>query len=254
MVLAAIVLSDVPGTRDLPQLRLIRGMGKTNDSFANPRKEDMRLVERFNRGDASAFSELFKRHQKDVARLVVRMLGSTGDVQDVMQEVFLQVFRSLPEFKGNSRLSTWIYRVAVNVVLMHRRAGRSRPVLASAELAPPPADPLPLPDEQVERSLRVSALVRLMDRLSEKKRTVFILHELQGLSPIEIADIVGAPVLTVRTRLFYARRELMSLIGREASLRHLFVDLVGSDHDHQELSDADVELSEDRSSERRGDV
>jgi RNA polymerase sigma-70 factor (ECF subfamily) len=208
-------------------------MGKPDDPFANPRLEDMRLVERFNRGDPAAFSDLFRRHQKDVARLVARMLGTGGDVQDVMQEVFLQVFRSLPDFRGKSRLSTWIYRVGVNVVLMHRRAGRSRPVLAREELAPPPADPELLPDEQVERSLRVAALERLMDRLSEKKRTVFVLHELQGLSPVEIADIVGAPVLTVRTRLFYARRELISLIGREATLSHLF----------EELSEAAVEGS-----------
>jgi RNA polymerase sigma-70 factor (ECF subfamily) len=204
-------------------------MGNSNDSFANPRQEDMRLVTRFNSGDPAAFSELFRRHRKEVARLVVRMLGSSGDAQDVMQEVFLQVFRSLSDFRGKSRLSTWIYRVAVNVVLMHRRAGRSRPVLAREELAPPPADPEPLPDEQVEMSLRVAALERLMDRLSEKKRTVFVLHELQGLSPIEIADIVGAPVLTVRTRLFYARRELMSLIGREPGLNHLFADLSEND-------------------------
>jgi RNA polymerase sigma-70 factor (ECF subfamily) len=205
-------------------LRLIRGMGKANDSPSTSRKDDLRLVERFKRGDPAAFKELFSRHQKDVARLVSRMLGSSGDIQDVTQEVFLQVFRSLPEFRGKSRLSTWIYRVAVNVVLMHRRAGRSRPVLASAELAPPPADPAPLPDEQVEQAWRASALTRLLERLSDKKRTVFILHELQGLSPIEIAEIVGAPVLTVRTRLFYARRELITLIGRETSLSHLFAD------------------------------
>ena len=208
-----------------PRLRLIRGMGKSDDTGANGRHEDMRLVDRFNSGDPSAFSELFARHQRDVARLVARMLGSSNDAQDVLQEVFLQVFRSLPEFRGKSRLSTWIYRVAVNVVLMHRRAGRSRPILAGADLAPPPADPEPLPDEQVELSLRVAALERLMDRMSEKKRTVFILHELQGLSPVEIAEIVRAPVLTVRTRLFYARRELMTLIGRDESLAQLYAEL-----------------------------
>jgi RNA polymerase sigma-70 factor, ECF subfamily len=226
-VLPAIVLTDAPGahTGSPPRLRLIRGMGNSDDSVANARQEDMRLVSRFNRGDPAAFTELFNRHQKDVARLVVRMLGSSSDAQDVMQEVFLQVFRSLPEFRGKSRLSTWIYRVAVNVVLMHRRAGRSRPILTGADLAPPPMDVEPLPDEQVELSLRVAALERLMVRLSEKKRTVFVLHELQGLSPSEIADIVGAPVLTVRTRLFYARRELMTLIGRDAALSHLFADL-----------------------------
>ncbi len=223
----AILLSDVSGicVGNVPRLRLIRGMGNSDDIVVNGRREDMRLVERFNQGDSSAFSELFARHQKDVARLVVRMLGSAVDAQDVLQEVFLQVFRSLPEFRGNSRLSTWIYRVAVNVVLMHRRAARSRPFLAGADLAPPPLDPAPLPDEQVELSMRVAALERLMARLSEKKRTVFILHELQGLTPFEIAEIVGAPVLTVRTRLFYARRELLSLIGRDDSLSHLHAEL-----------------------------
>lgn len=219
----AILLSDVSGkcVGDPPRLRLIRGMGKSDDTVVNARREDLQLVDRFNHGDPSAFSELFTRHQKDVARLVVRMLGGTSDAQDVLQEVFLQVFRSLPEFRGNSRLSTWIYRVAVNVVLMHRRAARSRPLLAGADLAPPPMDSAPLPDEQVELSMQVAALERLMARLSEKKRTVFVLHELQGLSPFEIADIVSAPVLTVRTRLFYARRELLSLIARDESLSHL---------------------------------
>jgi len=206
-------------------LRLIRGMANSENTVAGGRREDMRLVDRFNGGDSAAFSELFERHQKDVARLVSRMLGAASDAQDVMQEVFLQVFRSLPEFRGKSRLSTWIYRVAVNVVLMHRRSARSRPVLAGADLAPPPTDPQPLPDEQVELSIRVAALERLMDRLSEKKRTVFVLHELQGLSPIEIAEVVGAPVLTVRTRLFYARKELMTLISRDASLAHLYTEL-----------------------------
>lgn len=223
----AILLSEVhgEGAENSPRLRLIRCMGKADDTVVNGHREDLRLVDRFNRGDPSAFTELFTRHQKDVARLVVRMLGSSHDAQDVLQEVFLQVFRSLPEFRGNSRLSTWIYRVAVNVVLMYRRAGRSRPVLAGADLAPPPTDPEPLPDEQVELASRVAALERLMARLSEKKRTVFVLHELQGLSPVEIAEIVGAPVLTVRTRLFYARRELLSLIGRDELLAHLCAEL-----------------------------
>jgi RNA polymerase sigma-70 factor, ECF subfamily len=253
VVPAAIVPTVVPGAGDRPQLRLIRGMGKSHDSIGDPRLEDMRLADRFNRGDPAAFSELFRRHQKDVARLVTRMLGSSRDVQDVLQEVFLQIFRSLPEFRGKSRLSTWIYRVAVNVVLMHRRAGRSRPVLAQAELGPPPADPDPLPDEQAERSLRVSALMRLMEQLSEKKRTVFVLHELQGLSPVEIARIVGAPVLTVRTRLFYARRELVSLIGREAALSHILEGLVEASEqvDNSKDSESDTMVNDDP--ERRGD-
>ena len=74
------------------------------------------------------------------------------------------------------------------------------------------------PDEDVERRERVRAFARLLDRLAEKKRVVFILHELEGLPPEEIGKIVGAPVLTVRTRLFYARRELEAMLGDEPSL------------------------------------
>ena len=113
-------------------------------------------------------------------------------------------------------------------------------------------DPEPLPDEQVELSLRVEALQRLMDRLSEKKRTVFVLHELQGLSPVEIADIVGAPVLTVRTRLFYARRELMTLIGRDESLAHLHAEL-SQGADSESAPNTQREVSESDKSRVRGE-
>ena len=79
----------------------------------------------------------------------------------------------------------------------------------------------PLPDELVAREARVRAFYHLLDRLSEKKRTVFVLHEIEGLAPAEIAPLVGAPVLTVRTRLFYARREVQQLMADEPELQGL---------------------------------
>jgi RNA polymerase sigma-70 factor, ECF subfamily len=179
------------------------------------------LVRLCQRGDAAAFQELFHRHKADVARLVYRMLGPSAELEDVVQEVFLQVHRSIRDFKGNSLFSTWLYRVTVNVVLMHRRAARSRPVFAEVAAAHPPADARPLPDEQVARLARIRAFHRVLDRLSPKKRTVFVLHELEGLPPAEIASVVGAPVLTVRTRLFYARRELAELLREEPTLASL---------------------------------
>jgi RNA polymerase sigma-70 factor (ECF subfamily) len=154
-----------------------------------------------------------------VARLVYRMLGPRSDMEDVIQEVFVQVYKSLKDFRGQSKFSTWLHRVTVNVVLMYRRAARSRPVFAeepgadaalrSGEIAP---------DEDAERRERVRAFGRLLARLADKKRIVFVLHELEGISPSEIAKIVGAPVLTVRTRLFYARRELEAMLADEPSL------------------------------------
>jgi RNA polymerase sigma-70 factor, ECF subfamily len=176
------------------------------------------LVSRCQRGDREAFRELFRRHRSDVSRLVLRMLGRTSDLDDVVQEVFLQVHRSIRDFRGSAQFTTWLYRVTVNVVLMYRRAQRSRPVFSEAPVGHAPSDARALPDEQVARMARVRAFERLLERLSEKKRTVFVLHELEGLSPAEIAAIVGAPVLTVRTRLFYARRELAAMLRDEPTL------------------------------------
>jgi RNA polymerase sigma-70 factor, ECF subfamily len=193
---------------------------------------DEELVERFERGEAPAFSQLFRRHQPAVARLVSRMLGvvqphraATSELEDLIQDVFVQVYRSLGSFRGQSRLSTWIYRIAVNVVLMHRRGARARPTFARSEEAPVAVDPGLGPDDEVVQRRNVLALYRHLGRLSEKKRTVYILHEIEGLAPAEIARIVEAPVLTVRTRLFYARRELLASCREDPYLSTLLAEL-----------------------------
>jgi len=176
------------------------------------------LVERCKAGDGSAFREVFRNHRADVARLVLRMTGRPGDLEDLVQDVFLQVYRSIKDFRGQSRFSTWLYRLTVNVVLMQRRAARSRPVLQAATDDAFGADVRELPDDQLARARRVAAFYRLLDRMSDKKRAVFVLHELEGLSPSEVAKVVSAPVLTVRTRLFYARRELLQMLRDEPAL------------------------------------
>lgn len=192
-------------------------------SGASPDDQDS-LLERCRLGDQIAFGQLFARHAPDVTRLVARMVGRRAEVDDLVQEVFLQVHRSLREFRGDARFSTWLHRVTVNVVLMARRAAGSRPVFAE----PPPGDFAQddglWPDEDAARRERLRALQRCLDQLSDKKRVVFILSELEGMPAAEIAAIVEAPVLTVRTRLFYARQELSELMKREPTLASLAVD------------------------------
>jgi RNA polymerase sigma-70 factor, ECF subfamily len=184
--------------------------------------DESELLSKAAKGDRAAFHSLYLRHRPDVARLVFRMLGARSDLEDVVQEVFFQVFRSLKDFRGQSKFSTWLHRVTVNVVLMHRRAARSRPVFAEEPSNDIAADPTNVsPDEDADRRERMRAFGRLLDRLAEKKRVVFVLHELEGIPPTEIATMVGAPVLTVRTRLFYARRELEAMLADEPSLASL---------------------------------
>lgn len=187
------------------------------------------LVRRSQRGDRIAFAELFRRHRGDVSRLVFRMLGPSADIEDVVQEVFLQVHKSLGEFRGQAKFTTWLHRVTVNVVLMVRRAARSRPVFSGEPLSDVEPDRRLLPDEDAARRQRIAAFRRLLDRLPEKKRTVFILHEIEGMSPAEIGEIVDAPVLTVRTRLFYARRELAEMMREEPTLAQLAQELAAPD-------------------------
>jgi RNA polymerase sigma-70 factor, ECF subfamily len=186
------------------------------------RDEDA-LVQRARRGDAAAFRALFLGHRGAVARLVYRMLGSHADLEDVVQEVFVQVWRSLPSFRGQSKLTTWVHRVAVNVVFMHRRAARTR--LRLVEQTAEPEERVDeagaLPDEDADRRARLRAFSRLLLRLSDKKRVVFVLHEHEGVLPAEISEIARAPVLTVRTRLFYARRELRAMLDDEPALATL---------------------------------
>jgi RNA polymerase sigma-70 factor (ECF subfamily) len=180
--------------------------------------DEERLITRAASGDVSAFRQIYERHRHDVARLVYRMIGPRSDLEDVIQEIFVQVYKSLKDFRGQSKFSTWLHRVTVNVVLMHRRAMRSRPILVEEHAEVAVASEELSPDEDVARRERMRAFARLLGRLADKKRIVFVLHELEGLPPGEIAQIVGAPVLTVRTRLFYARREIEAMLAEEPSL------------------------------------
>jgi RNA polymerase sigma-70 factor (ECF subfamily) len=166
------------------------------------------LVARARGGENQAFAALFLRHRGEVGRLVFRMGVRGADVDDLVQEVFVQVHRNLSHFRGDARFGTWLHRVAVNAVLMAKRAARSRPTLEGSsdhDIAP---DPRLRPDDDAARRERARAFQQLLAGLADKKREAFVLHELEGKSFAEIAELTGVPVLTVRTRLFYARREL----------------------------------------------
>lgn len=182
-----------------------------------PDLDSQKLVARCQAGDNAAYRDLYNKHRSEVARLIFRMLGPRAEIDDLIQETFIHVFRSIRDFRGDARFSTWLHRLTVNVVLMHRRSAKSRP--QSTDEISPTMEAVGLsPDDDVIRRQRLRAFYGVLEKLPEKKRTVFILHEVEGLSPSEIAEIVDAPVLTVRTRLFYARRELIQLLREEPVL------------------------------------
>jgi RNA polymerase sigma-70 factor (ECF subfamily) len=178
------------------------------------------VVQRARAGEATAFRELYELYQRQVARQLA-FLVPRSDLEDVLQDVFVEVFRSLKNFQGKSAFTTWLYRVTVHVAMKSRRK-HTRSRLDVVEDLPEGVDERPLPSEvslSAERQARVEAL---LERLSPKKRAVLVLHDLQGVDAQRIAELLETNVLTVRTRLFYARRELEALARVDTALSEFF--------------------------------
>ncbi len=166
----------------------------------------MDLIRRCRAGDEEAFAILFDQYKNLVYKTAYLLLDSSEDAEDALQEVFLQVHRSLARFdpaKGN--LTTWLYRLTVNHCLNRRRKGRSAPLpLDDALLSSVPHDG-PSPDDQIDER---EALRHALAQLTEKQRTLVILRYYGGLSYAEIAQVLDIPVGTVRSRLNQATRML----------------------------------------------
>jgi RNA polymerase sigma-70 factor (ECF subfamily) len=155
---------------------------------------------------SDAVAEVFRTFRGPVLGLCLHLTGRLADAEDVVQQVFLSVHRALPLFRGESRLSTWIYRIAIRASLEHR--ARRRPT--------EPLDPeLPGPSEEEGLVARDAArrLLAAMDRLSVEHRTVLSLFAVEELSHKEIADILGVPEGTVWSRLNSARKRLLEQLA-----------------------------------------
>lgn len=169
--------------------------------------------------EVATFEDIYARYREMVAAVAWHVLGAQGEVEDVVQNVFLEVYRSLDRFRGESSLSTWLYRITVNVALqeVRRRSRRRWLRLFTAEESPDPASPEDL-RQQIESRSSLMRLGRALDKVSPKKRAVFVLVEIEGLTPQEAADILGVPHNTVRSRLIAARAEVTARLAKEGAL------------------------------------
>ncbi len=173
---------------------------------------DQVLVERVQKGDKNAFNLLVKKYQHKVANLVSRYVKNQSDVADVVQEAFIKAYRALPNFRGESAFYTWLYRIAVNSAKNHLVATGRKPPSSDVEI-----DDAEIYDsgdalrEQAspEKLLLTEEIKKIvfstMDQLPEDLRVAINLRELEGLSYEEIAEVMGCPVGTVRSRIFRAR-------------------------------------------------
>lgn len=158
------------------------------------------------------FAEVFRAYSAFVWRVLLRLGVAEADVDDVAQEVFFGVHRTLASFEGRCSLRTWIYGICHRRAVDYRRRTRSR-------LEPFPSDP----DEQTvdpsqERETALAQarvhMRRVLDELDDSKRTVFVLFDIEGLAMEEIAEIVGCPLQTAYSRLYAARRKVESSLAR----------------------------------------
>lgn len=169
--------------------------------------------------EAVSFEQIYARYREMVAGVAWHILGAQGEVEDVVQNVFIEVFRSLDRFRGESAISTWLYRITVNVALQEvRRRSRKRWLrLFSADENADVAAPEDL-RHQIESRSSLRRLGRALEKVSPKKRAVFVLVEVEGLSPQEAADVLGVPHNTIRSRLIAARAEVTQRLAKEGVL------------------------------------
>lgn len=174
--------------------------------------DDSVKVEGRIRGKVPPFDELFRLHRRRVYAVCFRMTGNTADAEDLSQEVFVQVFRKLNTFRGESSFTTWLHRLTVNHVLMYFRKRRSRREQLTEDGETP---------EPAIQGRKVLANIPILDRLALDEaivklppgyRTVFVLHEIQGLQHLEIANILNCSVGSTKSQLHKARMKLRRLL------------------------------------------
>jgi RNA polymerase sigma-70 factor (ECF subfamily) len=158
-------------------------------------------------GDPDGFAELVERSEPGLRRLLRRVCGRPADVDDLVQETYLRAWRGFGRFRGESRPTTWIVRIALNVSRNWERS--RRPAVPLSEVAELPSGSGLVVGEAAIRE----AYERALARLSPEQRSVFLLHEARGLSYQEVADALGCPVGTVMSRLHRARARLLEELG-----------------------------------------
>lgn len=176
--------------------------------------DDAALVVQIGNGDLDALGTLFDRHEDAVARFLGRMGVAPADIDDLVQNTFLQVLRAVRRFDPHVSVRSWLLGIASMMARRHHRSlGRLTKRIRS--WATIPRGPGITPDEALEERQAEMRLERALDSLSAKKREAFVLVTLEGMSGEEAAVALGVPVNTVWTRLHHARRELRAMVGVE---------------------------------------
>ena len=216
----SLVWDTQPGTECTSKKAALRA-----SSVASDRMTEAEIIQRAREGDKTALENIYRLHSRRVYAVCLRMVADPTEAEDLTQDVFLLLFRKIHTFRGESAFSTWLHRLAVNLVLMRLRK-KSLPTV-STEAATDPADDkgwpsidIGAPDLLLEGSIDRINLARCIAQLPVGYRTMFVLHDIQGYEHHEIARILGRSVGDSKSQLHKARtrlRELLHELQREKS-------------------------------------
>ncbi|HHW49075.1 MAG TPA: sigma-70 family RNA polymerase sigma factor [Clostridiaceae bacterium] len=188
--------------------------------------EEKSLINKAKCGDIEAFEQLIEVYQKKVFNIALRMIGNYEDANDIAQEVFIRVYRSLGGFKEQSAFSTWIYRITTNVCLDELRKRKNKNVVSIDEDVKSDDGEIkrqieanePTPEAVAEKNYIKQVVNDAINQLSEEHRTVIVLRDIQGFSYEEIAKITKCPEGTVKSRINRARHALKDILSTKKEL------------------------------------
>jgi RNA polymerase sigma-70 factor (ECF subfamily) len=182
--------------------------------------DDHRLIAACLDGDPSAFGELVRRYQDRLFHTVYRLVENSEDAQDVVQETFLNAYQSLDGFKGDALLFTWLYRIAVNTAISLKRKRKATVSIEAGRngehaIEPPDPSDESRPGHNLERVERERRVRLALGRLSPEHRAVLVMKDMEGQKYEMMAEVLGVPIGTIRSRLHRARLELRELLEQD---------------------------------------
>lgn len=186
-------------------------------------KTDEELVDAFREGDLTAFDALVRRWERKIQGAIYRILGSSEEARDVAQDTFLKAFRGLASFKSEARFSSWLYQIALNQCRDRLRQRKGKTIVSLDDVEPTTAARLDWSAPTALQLLEAQDVSRIvataMAALPEEQREVIVLKEYQGLTFPEIADVLGIPISTVKTRLYRGLGQMKVRLERQGLKR-----------------------------------
>jgi RNA polymerase sigma-70 factor (ECF subfamily) len=213
-------------TLNFPVFHSEQGVQADDVRFAGPQKlanlsksTDFELATAAAQGDMAAFEEVYKRHHRRVYSVCLRMLQNTSEAEDLTQDVFIQLYRKIGSFRGDSAFTTWLHRMTVNQVLMHFRKRTVKFEKTTEEGETPVQIVSGSANPEKMRIVDKIALDNAIDQLPTGYKNVFVLHDVEGFEHEEVARILGCSVGTSKSQLHKARLKLQKLLKKKANPR-----------------------------------